>query len=309
MLRVSDVAKLIEIPVSSSEESNTVLISKCPVILKDVSHEWPAARNWSHEWLKDTRGKCRVPVSVGPRIGRKIEWMPLEEAISLMEAGSEEIYLRQISVPGSIPGLENDFILPDFCPKDRLILVHIWIGPKGSIQPFHKDNHNPLAVIEGLLVQIRGSKEVMLVGPEYDNCMYKRSGDTDYHYSRIDADNIDLNLFPKISQAVVHGATIHEGDAIYIPGDTWHYVRSLSKSISLSFWWFRDYIAEAIFKITTFCSGRSFDSLQLNTIHESDVQAFGGYARFNMAINILPLKERSVLASFCDPAIRTHIQP
>lgn len=62
--------------------------------------------------------------------------------------------------------------------------------------------------------------------------------------SRVDVDRLfsgspgDLHeQFPKFRNAAYVEAIVQEGDMLYIPPKWWHFVKSLSTSFSVSFWW------------------------------------------------------------------------
>jgi lysine-specific demethylase 8 len=53
----------------------------------------------------------------------------------------------------------------------------------------------------------------------------------------VDAEQPDLARFPLFGSAPYFELTLHAGDMLYIPPRWWHYLRSLSTSFSVSFWW------------------------------------------------------------------------
>ncbi|KAJ0083634.1 hypothetical protein Patl1_29817 [Pistacia atlantica] len=53
----------------------------------------------------------------------------------------------------------------------------------------------------------------------------------------VDLDHIDETQFPKVNGLEFFDCILNEGEMIYIPPKWWHYVRSLSISLSVSFWW------------------------------------------------------------------------
>jgi lysine-specific demethylase 8 len=54
---------------------------------------------------------------------------------------------------------------------------------------------------------------------------------------QVDLDNIDAKEFPRVQNLDFMDCILEEGDLLYIPPKWWHYVRSLSISFSVSFWW------------------------------------------------------------------------
>ena len=54
---------------------------------------------------------------------------------------------------------------------------------------------------------------------------------------KVDLDNIDKKEFPKVEDLEFLDCILEEGEMLYIPPKWWHYVRSLTTSFSVSFWW------------------------------------------------------------------------
>jgi len=55
--------------------------------------------------------------------------------------------------------------------------------------------------------------------------------------SQVNVEDIDCERFPEFSKAPYFECILNEGEMLYIPEKWWHYVRSLSVSFSVSFWW------------------------------------------------------------------------
>jgi lysine-specific demethylase 8 len=56
---------------------------------------------------------------------------------------------------------------------------------------------------------------------------------------QVDVENPDLHKYPKFAYILdcYQECILTPGDALFIPPKFWHYVRSLSVSFSVSFWW------------------------------------------------------------------------
>lgn len=54
---------------------------------------------------------------------------------------------------------------------------------------------------------------------------------------QVDLDSPDALRFPLFSDLPYWDCILDEGEMLYIPPKFWHYVRSLSPSASVSFWW------------------------------------------------------------------------
>lgn len=137
-----------------------------------------------------------------------------------------------------IPILKNDISTPEYCcltskTTDNEVNVDIkaWLGPEGTISPMHIDEkHN-------LLCQVFGSKRIILAAPDDAPNLYPFDGDMLKNTSQIDAEHLDFNRFPLVKNVKFYTFTLYAGEMLYIPPKWWHFVRSLSKSFSTSFWW------------------------------------------------------------------------
>jgi ribosomal protein L16 Arg81 hydroxylase len=55
--------------------------------------------------------------------------------------------------------------------------------------------------------------------------------------SSIDVENPDYERFPLFKDVPYLEFILQPGDMLYMPSRHWHYVRSLSPSFSVNFWW------------------------------------------------------------------------
>ena len=152
------------------------------------------------------------------------------------------IYLAQNEV---FHGLRGDYDVPSFCEdpsykigRGSLDYQMIWIGPAGCLSPLHFD---PLS---NIFMQYVGTKRFFLYPStqEIENgsihdCFYA-GGNGQYNTSQVDIEKPDLNLYPKFQDAPQpYFTTVGPGDALFIPKQWWHHVRSLEHSVSLNIFW------------------------------------------------------------------------
>jgi len=82
-----------------------------------------------------------------------------------------------------------------------------------------------------------GAKYVRLVRPEHSESLYPFQSGPTTNSSQVDADAPDHERFPSYAGAPFSDVLLQPGDVLYIPPKHWHYVKALSQSFSVSFWW------------------------------------------------------------------------
>lgn len=130
-------------------------------------------------------------------------------------------------------------LLPYFTPGDMLFHTYedfissqqfLWISSPGLATHLHID------MDWNCFVQIRGKKRFTLFPPTQHELMYMYPRvHPMWHKSRIDLDHFS-DQFPNFLLSSPLQVTLEPGDLLFIPGYTWHYVESLTASISLSTW-------------------------------------------------------------------------
>ena len=241
------------------------LTSPVPHVITGALKHWPALneRPWTPSYLmqKTLGGRRLVPVELG-RSYTDEGWR--QAIITFREFMDQYIleekigYLAQHDLFAQIPALRNDISIPDFCytsppgPEegtplhDKDIkqldepLLNAWFGPTGTISPLHTDPYH------NILCQVVGKKYVRLYSPRETKKLYPRGIEDDIdmsNTSQIPIEKVEMNLelddeeFPLFDSATYVETVLQEGECLYIPVGWWHYVRSLTVSFSVSFWW------------------------------------------------------------------------
>ncbi len=156
---------------------------------------------------------------------------------TLSPSAKESIaYLAQHQLFEQIPELMNDIVAsPLFCGKNGPTHINTWIGTGGTRTPCHYDSY------DNLLVQIVGAKYVRLYHSKYSGNLYvMKKSENNYskqgNISAVDCELEDYVQHPLSQNAKYTETVLFPGDCLYIPAQEWHYVRSLSSSASVNFW-------------------------------------------------------------------------
>ena len=91
-----------------------------------------------------------------------------------------------------------------------------------------------------------GKKYVRLYAPDHTARMYPRGMENKVDMSNtssVPVERVELAVelddpeFPLFNDAEYIETVLREGDCLYIPVGWWHYVRALTTSMNVSFWW------------------------------------------------------------------------
>ncbi|PIN23549.1 putative protein, contains JmjC domain [Handroanthus impetiginosus] len=216
-------------------------VSGSPVIISDSMNHWPAKDRWNDvNYLKKVVGFRTVPVEVGKNYlspDWKQELITFSEFLERIQSGdgssADMTYLAQHQLFDQIQELKQDIVTPDYCfaGGGEIRSVNAWFGPPGTVTPLHHDPHH------NILAQVVGKKYIRLYPASLSEELYPHSESMLSNSSQVDLDNIDETEFPKILDLEFLDCILEEGEMLYIPPKWWHYVRSLTTSFSVSFWW------------------------------------------------------------------------
>lgn len=259
----------------SMEQFENHLPSAQPIVMQNAFTHWPASheRPWNSPayLMKQTFGGRRlVPVEIG-RSYTDEEWgqsiitfKEFMEYYLLPKARNNAMertgYVAQHDLFTQIPALRNDISIPDYCyteppqperatPLSSLYengnikleepVLNAWFGPAGTVSPLHTDPYH------NILCQVVGKKYVRLYNSAETPKLYPRSAAKGDGLDMSNTSHVDVEgdliardrEFPLFKTASYLETILEEGECLYIPVGWWHYIRSLTVSFSVSFWW------------------------------------------------------------------------
>ena len=205
-----------------------------PVVLTGLVDHWPALARWSLDYLAERVGNAVVELQAQRTSAKDYE----------LAKDRHKRMLPMGAVIDAIRGAEatNDFYVTaynDTTNKQTLAPLwedvgdisilrrtsdrdgFFWLGPKGTLTPFHHDLTN------NLLVQIMGRKRVHMV-PSWEVGQMRNA--IHCFSDRALGDWANGNDLPPLLEYV-----IGPGDALFLPIGWWHHVEALDASISMSF--------------------------------------------------------------------------
>lgn len=208
-----------------------------PAIVRGLIDHWPARDRWSLDYVAQRLGDTPVRVQWGRESDADYEInshshgteRPFAEIAERLRAGaSNDFYVtanNSDANQAAFAPLRDDIgEIPGILAHGAAARGFIWIGPKGTITPWHHDLTN------NLLLQIVGRKRVRMVA-SHDT---PRMRNFKHCFSTWGTDD----LLPGPAQGdkpPVLEAVIGPGDALFLPVGWWHHVEGLDQTIGMSF--------------------------------------------------------------------------
>ena len=212
-----------------------------PAKLTGIIDHWPALTRWSLDHFAATCGEAVVEAQVERerdgdyeiakeahrrrvRFAELIDWLREDEA-------SNDIYLTAYNSGANAAALAP--LWDDLAPIDLLAPRSdrdgfFWLGPRGTLTPWHHDLTN------NLLVQVVGRKRVRMAPPwALARMKNSRHCFSDWGNEPLAPGAGDAETPPVIE------TVIGPGEAVFLPVGWWHQVEALDLSASMSFTNFR----------------------------------------------------------------------
>ncbi len=212
-----------------------------PAKLTGIVDHWPALARWSLDHFAAIAGDTLVEAQVERerdpdyelakndhrrlvRFGELIDWLRKDEP-------SNDIYLTAYNSGTNAAAL--GLLWDDLAPIDILDARggrdgFFWLGPRGTLTPWHHDLTN------NLLVQVVGRKRVRMAPPwASDRMKNSRHCFSDWANEPLPAGPGDADTPPVLE------TVIGPGEAVFLPVGWWHQVEALDLSASMSFTSFR----------------------------------------------------------------------
>ena len=232
-----------------------IISGKAVVIKNSVVSSWAALKKWDFPYLANNMGTdtlTQVKCSDNYLTFDPDRTAPLKLSIALPFTErnmSTSSFFSCIQEPSSCPdgrlghyyfGSVPASLQADLDPTRLLYWTDrdhragrqfLWISSAGMITHAHFDqDHN-------FFVQLKGEKRFTLWSSSQHELlyMYPRVHPL-WHKSRINFRAADLTKFPDFARSRAQQVVLGPGDVLYVPPYTWHYVETLSPSVSLSTW-------------------------------------------------------------------------
>ncbi|WP_165252225.1 cupin-like domain-containing protein [Paludisphaera soli] len=211
-----------------------------PVIITEMMDDWPAMTKWGVDYFDRMFGEREIELQVGRTAGdnyeiereKYLQKMRLSDFLTrIASAGvTNDLYLTANNSSANkkaLPELWDDIVqVPEYLdPRGDRAGGFFWMGPPGTITPFHHDLTN------NFMAQVLGRKRVK-IAPSWDLPLMGNH----YHvYSRVDGRVRPPTPNPAPDEAQVLECILHPGEMLFLPIGCMHFVEGLDVSVTVSF--------------------------------------------------------------------------
>jgi len=212
-----------------------------PVVIKNLSKDWPAYTKWNWEYFKQLVGDKRVPLYNNVKsdaytpINTADDYKTFGEYIDMISRGPAAWRIFLFNIFDHAPQLTEDFTWPEhlmrgFVKKYPMLFT----GGATSITHMHFD----IDLSHILHTQFAGRKRVLLFPFEEQHKLYRKPFEVlslaDFSHYHEGNGTPDYKKFPALKHAQGYDLTLCHGDTLFMPAGYWHHMEYLDSGFAMS---------------------------------------------------------------------------
>jgi hypothetical protein len=210
-----------------------------PVIITGMMEDWPALKKWNLDFFVENFGNREIEVQFGRNAGENYEierekYLKMVNVADFVEmvrtaGNTNDFYLtanNNSSNKKVLSELWNDIVqIPEYLNGNDPMGGFFWMGPKGTVTPFHHDLTN------NFMAQVLGRKKVK-IAPSWDMPLMRN----DFHvFSRLDGRVTPPQPQAGPGQPQILECILEPGEILFLPIGCLHYVEGVEISVTVSF--------------------------------------------------------------------------
>lgn len=204
-----------------------------PVVLTDLTADWPAREKWTIEHFKNQHGHLQVPVvsnnysKPGKGYMAPDRVISFREFLEIIESGPTDLRIFLWNIFRVAPELRHDFRIPTIMDGFVDELPFMFFGGEGSKVALHYD----IDMSHVFLNQIHGRKRVLLFAPDQSRNLYRHPFTV---ASYVDLNHPDYSKYPALNNARGYEVILQPGETLFMPSGYWHYIEYTDGGYSIS---------------------------------------------------------------------------
>lgn len=221
--------------ISKEDFYNNYVRKQKPVVIEQLTSDWPAYEKWNFQYIKGIAGEKTVPLYDDRPVSHKDGFnqahaqMKMSDYINLLESKPTNYRIFLYNLMKQVPKLRDDFKWPDMGLRLVKQLPMLFFGGEGSKVFMHYD----IDYSNILHFHFQGVKQCILFAPDQTPYLYKIPHALISHES-IDLDHPDFHQWPALEKATGLVTQLKHGEMLYMPEGYWHYMKYLTPGFSMS---------------------------------------------------------------------------
>lgn len=222
--------------ISPEDFKKNYLNKNRPVVIKNLTKDWPARKKWTIDYFKSVAGEIEVPLYDNSKadpskpINAAAAHMKVKDYLDILKSQPTELRIFLFNFFKHVPSLKNDVIIP----KDLMggfieSLPTMFFGGSNSFTFLHYDIDMPHI----FHTHFGGRKHVILFENKWKRRLYCIPNAT-YALEDYDVSNPDIEKFPALKGVEGQEVFLEHGDTLFMPTGYWHWMKYIDGSFSLS---------------------------------------------------------------------------
>ena len=211
-----------------------------PLVIKNLSHQWPAYTKWNWDYFKQLIGEKTVPLYHNEKsdaytpINKADDYKTFGEYVDMISKGPASWRIFLFNIFDHAPQLLQDFTWPEQLMKGFVKKYPmLFTGGQGSVTHMHFD----IDLSHIFHTQFIGRKRILLFPFSEQHKIYRKPWEvlsladfTGYYKEG----KIDYEKFPALKHAIGIDLTLEHGDTLFMPAGYWHHMEYLESGFAMS---------------------------------------------------------------------------
>ena len=245
-----------------------------PVVIKKLSHQWPAFTKWDWNYFRGLVGNQRVGIYNNVKsdaytpINTADDYTSFGEYIDMISKGPAAWRIFLFNIFDHAPDLVKDFTWPEDLMKGFVKKYPmLFVGGQGSITHMHFD----IDLSNILHTQFAGRKRVLLFPHDEKSKLYRKPWEVlsmaDFsHYYNPEKSKVDYEKFPALRNANGMEVILEHGDTLFMPAGWWHHMEYLESGFAMSLRALQPSISGKLKGVWNLVGMRNIDTLMKRTL-------------------------------------------
>lgn len=228
--------------ISAEHFKRNYLTPGIPVVIRNLSANWPATEKWTWDYFKTIAGDKKIGIYNNTKsdaytpINTADDYKYFGEYIDMISKGPAAWRIFLFNIFSHAPQLKQDFTWPEHLMKGFVKrMPMLFVGGEGSITHMHFD----IDLSHILHTQFVGRKRVLLFPYKEQHKLYRKPFEVlsmaDFsNYYDADKSKLDVARFPAVQFANGFDVTLAHGDTLFMPGGYWHHMEYLDSGFAMS---------------------------------------------------------------------------